>query len=146
MDETKLIHCHDEQARSKMHEIRERVLFTSGVYDRDHADDKNPNNHCFIFTLGGNAVGTVRLDYIEPHIAAVRLVAVLPEYQGQKIGSRMLAAIEIYAQQTGIDKLVTNAAVDAKGFYEAIGYVSEVWIDPGEGISQPTTPMIKKLK
>ena len=83
MSELKLVHCKDEQTLMRMHEIREKVLFTSGKYDRNHAGDKNPNNHCFIFMRDNIAVGTVRLDFIEPHVAAVRLVAVLPEYQGQ---------------------------------------------------------------
>lgn len=145
MSEFKLIHCKDEESLLQMHEIREKVLFTSGKYDRHHADDKNPNNHCFIFMVDNKSVGTVRLDFIEHDKAAVRLVAVLPESQGQKIGSAMLYAVENYAKQKGIITLVTNSAVNSKVFYEAIGYASEDWIDPGEGTSEPTIPMTKKL-
>ena len=145
MSEFKLIHCEDEESLLQMHEIREKVLFTTGKYDRHHADDKNPNNYCFIFMVNNKSVGTVRLDFIECDKAAVRLVAVLPEYRGQKIGSAMLYAIEDYAKQKGVITLVTNSAVNAKGFYEAIGYVSENWIDPGEGTSELTIPMTKKL-
>lgn len=145
MKENNLIRCQEEKTILQMHEIREKVLFTSGNYDRNHPDDKNSNHHCFIYLFGNNAVGTVRLDFIEAHTAAVRLVAVLPEHQGQKVGSKMLSCIEKYAAERGVDKLVTNAAVDAEKFYLAIGYVRESWVDPGEGILRPTIAMSKKI-
>jgi GNAT superfamily N-acetyltransferase len=128
-----------------MHEIREKVLFTDIKYNRNHADDNNPDNHCFVFMLDDKAVGTVRLDFIEKRVAAVRLVAVLPEYQGKKIGAKMLAAVEEYAKQHGIFKLVTNSAIKAEGFYKILGYKNEKWVDAGEGISKQTTPMTKTL-
>jgi predicted acetyltransferase/GNAT superfamily N-acetyltransferase len=145
MNEFSFIRCNDEKSFSAMHEIREKVLFTSGKYDRHHPDDNNPNHHCFIFMLMNIPVATVRLDFIDSDEVAVRLVAVLPEYQGQKIGSRMLSAVEDFAKQKGITRIVTNAAVDAKAFYEAIGFISENWVDTGEGISRPTIPMVKRL-
>ena len=145
MDKFKLFRCDNEDYLIKMHEIREKVLFTDGKYDRNHADDRNPNNHCFIFIKGDETVGTVRLDFIEKSVAAIRLVAILQEYQGQKIGAKMLCAIEEYAKQHRIVKLVTNAEVNAKGFYETLGFMSEEWVDPGEGISRQTTPMAKML-
>jgi GNAT superfamily N-acetyltransferase len=145
MNEYKLVRCNDDEARLQMHKIREEVLFTSGEYNRDHADDKNPDNHCFIFLFNNTPVATIRLDFLAPDIAAVRLVAVLPKNQGQKIGSKMLSAIEDYAKERGILKLVINSAINAKKFYDSIGYVTETWIDPGEGISVPTIQMSKKL-
>lgn len=146
MNDFKLVRCNDKESIFQMHEIREKVLFPHGNYDRNHPDDVNSNHHCFIFLLNKTAVGTVRLDFIRSHEAAVRLVAVLPEFQGQKIGSKMLFAIEKYAKQNGVTKLVTNTAIDAKGFYESIGYTQEDWIDLGEGTSQPTIAMSKRLK
>lgn len=121
------------------------MLFTSGKYDRNHADDKNPNNHCFIFLYNDTPVATVRLDLIGIDTFAIRLVAVLPEYQNRKIGSKMLCAIEDFAKEKGIVKLVTNSALNATKFYESNGYVIKKWFDPGEGISQPTIPMVKHL-
>jgi predicted acetyltransferase len=145
MNSFKLVRCDNEESLSHMHEIREKVLFTSGKYDRHHPDDSNPNHHCFIFLLNNIPVATVRLDFINSQETAVRLVAVLPEYQGQKIGSRMLNAVEDYVKQKGITRLVTNSAIDAKKFYESIGFIAENWVDTGEGISRSTTPMVKKF-
>lgn len=146
MNDFKLIRCNNEEYILQMHEIREKVLFPHGNYDRNHPDDVNPNHHCFIFLLNKTAVGTVRLDFFHSHEAAVRLVAVLPKFQGQKIGSKMLFAIEKYAKKNGVTRLVTNATVDAKKFYASIGYIQEDWIDPGEGTSEPTISMSKRLK
>jgi GNAT superfamily N-acetyltransferase len=145
MSEFKLVPCSDTETLLQMHTIREEVLFTSGKYDRNHADDKNPNNHCFIFLFNNTPVATVRVDFIDNNTAAIRLVAVLPDYQNLKIGSKMLRSIEDYAKERGIVKLVTNSALNATKFYESNGYVFEKWFDPGEGISQPTIPMVKKL-
>jgi GNAT superfamily N-acetyltransferase len=145
MNPFKLVRCNNEESLSRMHKIREKVLFTSGTYDRHHPDDINPNHHCFIFLLNTTPVATVRLDFINHQEIAVRLVAVLPEYQGQKIGSKMLSAVEDYAKQKGIIRLVTNSAIEAKKFYESIGFIPENWVDTGEEISQSTIPMVKRL-
>ena len=144
MHKFELVKCGNEKSRNQMHEIREKVLFPDGKYNRNHADDNNLDNHCFVFMIDDKAVGTVRLDFIEKQVAAVRLVAVLPEHQDKKIGTMMLAAVENYAKQHGVYKLVTNAEINAEGFYKTLGYVNEKWVDPGEGISRQTTPMTKK--
>ena len=143
MPDFQLLLCSDDTTRNQMHNIRKMVLFTDSNYDKNHPDDKNPDNHCFIFMFKNTAVGTVRLDFLNDKVAAIRLVAILPAYQGKKIGAKMLEAIEEYAKQHGVHKLVTNAAINAEGFYKSIGYDNEEWIDPGEGIARPTTPMIK---
>jgi GNAT superfamily N-acetyltransferase len=145
MSNFKLLLCSDNITREQMHEIRESVLFTDGKYDKNHPDDHNPENFCFVFMDDHTAVGTVRLDFLSDKIAAIRLVAILPKYQRKKVGSKMIAAIEEYAKQHGAQKLVTNAAVDAERFYKSIGYINEEWIDPSEGIARPTTPMSKIL-
>lgn len=146
MSKFKLVRCDSETSLSPIHEIREKVLFSPGEYDRQYPDDRNPNHHCFIFQFEDKSVGTVRLDFIKPHEVAIRLVAILPEYQRQKMGFKMLVAVEEYVREKGINKLVTNSAINAIKFYESLGFVSENWVDPSEGISQPTNPMVKRLK
>jgi GNAT superfamily N-acetyltransferase len=145
MGEFKLVHCDNQNLLDEMHNIRERVLFTDGKYDRHHPDDTNPDNQCFVFLLNDKPIATVRLDFIRPQEYAIRFVAVLPEYQGKKIGSKMMNSIIDYANQKGIYKLVTNAAIEATKFYESLGFVKEYWIDTGEEISRPTIPMVKIL-
>lgn len=145
MGEFKLVHCDNQNLLDEMHNIRERVLFTDGKYDRRHPDDTNTDNQCFVFILNDKPVATVRLDFIRSHEYALRLVAVLPEYQGKKIGSKMMSVIFDYAKQKGIYKLVTNSAIEAVKFYESLGFIKEHWIDTGEGISRPTVPMAKNL-
>lgn len=146
MSNFKLVRSSNDKAMSQMHEIREKVLFPDGDYDRNHPDDRKPNHHCFIFLANDMPVGTVRLDFIHPHEAAVRLVAILPEYQGQKIGLKMMSDAENYAKSKGIKKLVTNSAKNAIKFYESLGFSPQKWTDPGEGIGRPTFQMAKDLK
>lgn len=64
MAEFKLVHCDNQNLLHEMHNIRERVLFTDGKYDRHHPDDTNPNNQCFVFLLNDKPIATVRLDFI----------------------------------------------------------------------------------
>ncbi len=137
--------CMKEEDLVLIHEIRETVLFQNRNYNRHHADDRMPNNHNFLFFLNGTPIGTVRLDFLNTLEAAVRLVAILPAYQRQGIGSKMLQAIESYAQEHQIRKLVTNARLGAQGFYAIHGYSIESWIDPGEDSSCPTVGMTKNL-
>jgi len=146
MAEFKLVYCNNQTLLDEMHNIRETVLFKDDKYNRHHPDDVNPDNQCFIFLLNDKPVATVRLDFINPSEYAIRLVAVLPEYQGKKIGSKMMYAILDYANQKDIYKLVTNSAIEATKFYESLGFVKEAWIDTGEGVSQPTVPMVLKIQ
>lgn len=146
MNKYKLQRCDDQESILMMHKIREKVLFSNIKYNRFHPDDTNEKNHCFIFLVNEIPVGTVRLDFINSNKAAVRLFAILSEFQRQKIGTHMMTALEEYALNNGIEMLNTNAALDAKKFYESVGFISEKWDDPGEGSSQPTTPMVKYLK
>ena len=141
--------CIKEKDLNPIHHIREMVLFSAQLtrvkYNRHHPDDQNPNHHNFLFLKNNKPIGTTRLDFIRPNEAAVRLVAILPNYQNQGNGTAMLNALESYAKEQGITKLVTNSATAAVKFYQAHGYVQQKWDDPGEGSSQATIQMIKLI-
>src|ERR1700693_54994 len=143
MCDFQLIPCLQNATREQMHKIRQTVHFTDREYNRDHPDDKTANHHCFLFTFKDKAVGTVRLDFLNDQMAAVRLGAILPEYQRQKMGTNMPEALETNAKQHSVRKLVTNARTDAESFYKSIGYTNEAWMDPGEGTTIAPIPLVK---
>jgi ribosomal protein S18 acetylase RimI-like enzyme len=77
-----------------------------------------------VATLGGNVVGTVAGvgNAGEGHL---RGMAVLPEYQGQGVAAKLLAAIENYLRSQGCQRIILDTTLPLQGamkFYEKNGY------------------------
>lgn len=114
-----------------MHRIRLQVLFTAErhpglVYDRAHPHDIEPAHSKFVLMLDGAPIGTTRLDP-RGEGGIVRLVAIVPHLQRQGHGSALEALLIDYARAHGMKRLWLNAARDAVGFYEKLGWSAEVW-------------------
>jgi GNAT superfamily N-acetyltransferase len=62
--------------------------------------------------------------YAAGKTAWVDEVFVLPEFRGQRIGTRLLEVFEHWAQQQNC-VLVSLATAGARGFYERLGYTSK---------------------
>jgi GNAT superfamily N-acetyltransferase len=73
---------------------------------------------CLVAQSDQQLVGTAALDGIE-----LATFFVLPEYQGQGIGARLLAAIEQRARALGIARLTVDASITGAAFYTRMGYV-----------------------
>jgi GNAT superfamily N-acetyltransferase len=132
------------------HSIRRKELFEArgriGVYDRDHPDEHSPGNVPLLLKFDGTGIATTRLDFRDEGVAVVRLVAVTEARQRQGHGRALIAMTEAYARQRGTIKLIVNAARDAVGFYERMGFVRESW-DPTElvGWNADSVQMMKSL-
>lgn len=114
-----------------MHRIRLQVLFTPErhpglVYDRAHPHDTDPNHVKFLLLRDGEPIGTARLDP-RGEAGIVRLVGIVPTRQRQGHGSIMESLLVDYAKKRGMTRLCLNAAKDAVGFYEKLGWSAEVW-------------------
>jgi GNAT superfamily N-acetyltransferase len=114
-----------------MHRIRLAVLFTPErhpgvVYDRAHPHDTNPDHVKFLLLRDGEPIGTTRLDP-RGEGGIVRLVGILPGQQRQGHGSAMEGLLADYARTRGMTRLWLNAAADAVGFYEKLGWSPQVW-------------------
>ena len=114
-----------------MHRIRLEVLFTPErhpglVYDRAHPHDTEPTHSKFVFMHDGVPIGTTRLDP-RGEGGIVRLVAIVPPLQRQGHGSVLETLLIDYARARGMKRLWLNAARDAVGFYEKLGWTAEVW-------------------
>jgi GNAT superfamily N-acetyltransferase len=114
-----------------MHRIRLQVLFTEErhpglVYDRAHPHDTDPNNTKFLLMRDSVPIGTTRLDP-RGEGGIVRLVAIVPALQRQGHGSMLEALLIDYAKARGMTRLWLNAARDAVGFYQKLGWTAEVW-------------------
>jgi N-acetylglutamate synthase-like GNAT family acetyltransferase len=139
----------DEDWRA-FHDIREAVLWTArgkSGYDRRHADDYEvPANQPLLLKDDGRPVGTVRIDDFRDGIGAVRLVAVVSEGQGRGHGRALSDLWDEHARGRGLHTLYVNAAPEALGFYEKMGWERFVW-DEGElaGIASDCIQMRKRL-
>ena len=78
----------------------------------------------FVASDNGRIVGTGSLDG-----KAVRMMFVLPEFQGRGIGTQLMQRIEALARENGVDVLTVPSSITAVAFYGALGFkfVHERW-------------------
>jgi N-acetylglutamate synthase-like GNAT family acetyltransferase len=144
-----LIEVRTERDWREYHSIRRRVLWERRGrtnYDDNHADEYSVANHPLLLRWTGRAIGTVRLDNFGNGTGAVRLVAIEPDLQRQGHGRVLSDCVENYARRQGIQILYVNAAPEAVGYYETLGWKPELW---GEaelvGIASENRQMSKRL-
>ena len=115
------------------HLIRRMALFEryhpDVTYDRDHADESKPGNFPLALIAEGELVGTIRIDLLDEKRAALRLVAIHPDRQGQGLGAVMLGLAEDFIRRHGRRSVVVHGNPPAIGFYLASGYVERPWVD-----------------
>jgi N-acetylglutamate synthase-like GNAT family acetyltransferase len=131
------------------HSLRRRVLWERrGLtnYDETNADEYKAANHPFLLKLDGQAIGTVRLDDFGNGTGAVRLVVIESDLQQQGHGRVLSDYVENCARRLGIKTLYVNAAPEAVGYYEKLGWKPDVW-DEAEliGIASDCRQMSKRL-
>jgi GNAT superfamily N-acetyltransferase len=73
---------------------------------------------CMVAEADQLLVGTAALEGAE-----LATFFVLPEYQGQGIGTRLLAAIEELARTQGLTRLTVDASITGAAFYARMGYL-----------------------
>ena len=131
------------------HSLRRKVLWEArgrSNYDEKHADEYLPAHHPLLLKLDGRAIGTTRLDDFGNGTGAVRLVAIAIDVQRQGHGRALSALVEDYARRLGINALFVNAAPDAVGYYQKMGWEAGIW-DETEltGIAAGSRQMSKPL-
>jgi N-acetylglutamate synthase-like GNAT family acetyltransferase len=112
------------------HSLRRKVLWEGrglANYDETHPDEYKRANHSFLLKGDGRAIGTVRLDDFGNGTGAVRLVAIAPDLQRQGHGRVLSSYLEDYARSLGMKTLYVNAAPEAVGFYDKLGWIPDAW-------------------
>ena len=132
-----------------VHDMRRAELFVRhpGIrYDENHPDDRMPGHFLFLLLLNGEAIGTARLDLAAPRKGIMRLVAITRDKQRKGHGRVLQERFETFARGMGVTDLYVNAARDAVGFYERMGFIPEHFDDAArKGIADDTVPMRKRL-
>ncbi|RKX55654.1 MAG: N-acetyltransferase [Thermotoga sp.] len=113
----------DAIALMKALDIRKRVFIEEqGIEEKDDLDGKDRRSVHLLVLLGTKPVGTARLRKIGDHSLKLERFAVLKEFRGIGIGKNMIYEIEEYARKMNIERLILDAQMYVKGFYEKLGY------------------------
>ena len=131
------------------HDIRRKVLWENRGkldYNDRHADEYLPENHPLLLLLNNNPIGTTRLDDLNDGCGVVRLVAITDDFQRSGHGRQLSSLVEKYARGLGIKTLYVNAAPEALGFYEKLGWKYYEWdAEELSGIAEDCRQMRKIL-
>ncbi len=116
------------------HELRRSEIFDryypDKIYDPEDADEFSAFNLPHLFFGDGEPLGTIRIDCLDRHHAAFRLIAIRSASQRQGLGGLMLRMAEERAVAFGFDEVSLNAALPALAFYQRHGYTVGPWFDP----------------
>lgn len=96
--------------------IRETVL------DSTINLDKEADYVTFVAKEKEQIIGTLSVQLGSLKTARIRQVAVLPEYQGKRIGNKLIQAAEQFLDEKGVRWVVLSGRVSATGFYEKNAY------------------------
>lgn len=135
---------------ARYHDIRRVELFEargSSAYDSNRPEENRPGHFQLLLKLDGVGIATTRFDLLGDGVAVIRLVAVTKGEQRKGHGRILAELTEAFAAGKGVSKLVVNAAPDAVGYYDRMGFVLESW-NPAElvGIAADNVQMAKYLK
>jgi GNAT superfamily N-acetyltransferase len=121
------------------HAIRRKALFENrgrfGVYNENHPDEFEKDNHPLILFDRDTPIGVIRVD-IHDSVAWFRRVAVREDLQRAGHGRVLLSLAEAFAREAGCNEARSNVAADAVGFYERCGYSRDL-STPAESGSVP---------
>jgi len=131
------------------HAIRREVLWEARGrtgYNDKHSDDYVSANRPLLLKLDGRAIGTTRLDDLGNGTGAVRLVAISADLQRRGHGQKLAELVEAYARNRGMARLFVNAAPEAVGYYEKLGWQRFSWDETElSGIASGAVQMTKNL-
>ena len=111
--------------------VKEQNVSLDEEYDKyDQVDNENVKH--IIAIINDQVVGTMRLILENKNKEMyIGRLAILKEYRGKNIGSRLLDYAEKQAFKTGYQTLSLSAQVNAKEFYKNNGYIpyGEIFLD-----------------
>lgn len=117
------------EERAKALEVRQSVFVEEQQVppslEYDAYDEQNNVDHLLITTQTGKVFGTARLRPYEGENGKVQRVAILAEYRGLGGGVALMEAVEVLAKERGFKILKLDAQVQARKFYERLGYQAQ---------------------
>ena len=109
------------------------------LHDEDLSNEVN--DHIFAAMQNELVVGCLILSPRAQHMVQLRQMAVAPELQGQQIGKQLVQYAEQFAWQNGYECIMLHARMEAKGFYDKLGYKQA-----GDEFTEVGIPHIEMIK
>ncbi|WP_420834845.1 GNAT family N-acetyltransferase [Salsuginibacillus kocurii] len=125
--------CQTEQMRKDAYHVRFTVFVEEQqVPEEEEIDDLEEEAVHFTAYDEKTPVGAGRLRLIDKKGKAERM-CVLPSYRKKGVGRQLMEWLEQRAKDEGAEKIVLNAQVQAKPFYQSINYevTSGQFLDAG---------------
>lgn len=116
--------------KTQLADIRRRVFIDEQqVPEAMEWDEYDHDATHFLVTIGGAAIATARVKAD----GQIGRMAVLAEYRGQGIGSKLLAFVLLSIKKQKPDRLYLHAQVSAISFYEKHGFAccSDIFHEAG---------------
>lgn len=105
-------------------EIRERVFILEQGFQKEYDEIDQIAVHLVLYEDGA-AIGTCRVfPRKSPLEFMMGRLAVKKEYRGRGLGTELLAGAERWAAESGGQYLVLHAQLQAREFYEKVGYTA----------------------
>ena len=126
--------------------LRYKLFFAEHNLPWNIVHDRDRSNYFHAAILIRDEV--VAYGQLVPHddrVYRVCQMVVAPEYQGQKLGSKILLFLIDTAKQEGAIALTLNARLTAVGFYQKFGFQTQGIQFPSSTTGVPHITMKKKL-
>ena len=134
----------NEQEMQKMLYVRWLVLRKPLGKEKGSEEDKYENDAFQVIAINNNnIVGCARLRKMSSILGSIAYVAVLPEFQNQGIGSKIINKLIEKAKNESLEEVKLRARFNSANFYKKLGFIECGEIFDFLGI--PHVPMILKL-
>ena len=125
--------------------LRTEVFIKEQGFSSEFDDIDDIADHVVLYDNGVPiATGRVFPDKKGSHCFTIGRVCVKKVYRGKHLGREILLALEKVAKEKGAEHLQLSAQVQAKGFYETLGFASYGSIYSDEGC--PHIAMMKNIE
>ncbi|MBQ7500321.1 MAG: GNAT family N-acetyltransferase [Clostridia bacterium] len=124
MDNYEIMRAEEEWQRAGAYSVRIQGMNKQyHISLRDEFDEHDCDGTRYIIILDdGYPIATCRFYEIDPDTMLIGRVVVLPEYRGQKLGTKTVSEAEKWIEELGYKNVVIDSRVVAVGFYEKLGY------------------------
>lgn len=127
-------------------DLRYNIFFKPYNFGLDKVYDSLEEKAIHLVCAQGKEVlGYGRLTFENDEIAVVSQLVVKESFQKQGNGKGILKYLMSFSRERGYKKIILSAKVEAKGFYERLGFISEGDVYPSKKTGIGHIKMVKDL-
>jgi ribosomal protein S18 acetylase RimI-like enzyme len=110
----------------EMYYLRWLVLRAPLGMERGTEKDKHDDSAFHLVALyNDKVIGSARLRELSPELGSIAYVAVLPEFQNQGIGTKLIEQLIEKAKEQNLQTLRLMTRLSALGFYKRLGFSAQ---------------------